>query len=331
MMSKLYLVFTLVLIVAQDTYAQYPNKLKTKYKTDTAVYLFKNPAHLVNTRDSADYAMFILPPDPSDKNALYPVYEYYMNGKRRLTGMTHNQFYILTLEGPCMTFFENGKRKTLENYKGGRPLGELITYYPNGQVYTVEKYNDERAINTKYLLLMECRDSTGQILAENGTGKWLRLDADMKKVIEEGPVEKGIENGDWQIIINGEQYPEHYANGERTTKLPQDTTAKVYTEVDVEPDFRGGMMAFYQFLARTIRYPAVDRENNKTGKVWVTFIVERDGSLTDVHVKETPSKTLGEEAVRSIKLSPRWMPGLAHGRVVRVQYTVPVNFTLARD
>ncbi|QJD95300.1 energy transducer TonB [Mucilaginibacter robiniae] len=113
---------------------------------------------------------------------------------------------------------------------------------------------------------------------------------------------------------------------QQVTEAP--ASNEIFTSVEVTPEFPGGMDKFYQFLGKAIRYPAVARENNVQGRVIVTFVVERDGSLTDVKALRGPGSGLDEEAVRAVKSSPKWRPGKQNGRDVRVQYTVPVVFTL---
>ncbi len=103
---------------------------------------------------------------------------------------------------------------------------------------------------------------------------------------------------------------------------------EIFTAVEVSPDFPGGIQKFYDYLGKAIHYPAVDRENGTQGRVIVQFVVERDGSLTDVKAVRGPSQTLQDEAVRSVKNSPHWTPGRQNGKAVRVQYTVPVQFTM---
>jgi TonB family protein len=105
----------------------------------------------------------------------------------------------------------------------------------------------------------------------------------------------------------------------------------IYESVEIEPTYQGGIEEFYRFLGKTIRYPAEDRQKNVTGKVFVQFVVEKDGSLSNVRALRGPSEAMKEESVRAINLSPKWIPGTQKGQTVRVQYTVPVNFTLAGD
>ncbi|WP_345954456.1 TonB family protein [Mucilaginibacter sp. PAMB04168] len=102
---------------------------------------------------------------------------------------------------------------------------------------------------------------------------------------------------------------------------------EVFTSVEKLPSFAGGMAGFHEFLGKMIRYPAGAREHNQKGRVIVTFVVEQDGSLSDVKAINNPGNGLAEEAVRAISASPKWVAGEQNGRKVRVQYTVPVVFT----
>lgn len=101
-----------------------------------------------------------------------------------------------------------------------------------------------------------------------------------------------------------------------------------FTAVEINPEYPGGEGALGKFLQKNIHYPTIAKENNIQGKVYVQFIVERDGSLTDVKVLREPGSGTGDEAMRVLKMSPHWKPGIQNGKPVRVQYTIPVNFTL---
>ncbi len=102
----------------------------------------------------------------------------------------------------------------------------------------------------------------------------------------------------------------------------------VYSSVETSPVPPGGAEGMANFLKRNVHYPAIDKENNVQGRVIVQFIIEKDGSLSNLKAVRTPSATLGEEAIRALRLSPNWEPGKMHGEPVRVRAAVPVNFTL---
>lgn len=105
----------------------------------------------------------------------------------------------------------------------------------------------------------------------------------------------------------------------------------VDTYVDEEPSFPGGMEAMYKFLAENIKYPQEARDNNISGKVYVTFVVETDGRITNPRLLRDIGGGCGQEAIRVVKSMPRWNPGKNNGQPARVQFNLPVNFTLTDE
>ena len=103
---------------------------------------------------------------------------------------------------------------------------------------------------------------------------------------------------------------------------------KVFTVVEQMPMFPGGDAALMSYLANNIHYPTVAAENGVQGRVVVGFVVERDGSITDVKVLRSVDPSLDREAMRVVKSMPRWTPGKQNGSAVRVKYQVPVTFRL---
>jgi protein TonB len=114
-------------------------------------------------------------------------------------------------------------------------------------------------------------------------------------------------------------------------QVTEEDPNKIFTAVEQEPSYPGGLDKFYAYLSRNIHYPAVAKENNVQGKVFLTFVVERDGALTDIKVLRGIGSGCDEEAVRVLKAAPKWKPGIQNGRPVRVQYNVPITFTLTSD
>ncbi len=102
----------------------------------------------------------------------------------------------------------------------------------------------------------------------------------------------------------------------------------IFTAVEKAPEFTAGIEAFYHFLSQNIKYPEAMRKNNIQGKVFVTFIVEKNGALSNIKSVRDVGYGSAEESVRVLKLSPKWTPGYQNGRPVRVQFTMPINFTL---
>jgi len=109
---------------------------------------------------------------------------------------------------------------------------------------------------------------------------------------------------------------------------PKVEETKVFDVVEQMPSFPGGPSALMQYLSSNIKYPVVAEENGVQGRVVCTFVVERDGSITDVRVVKSVDPSLDKEAMRVVKSMPKWIPGKQNGSAVRVKYTVPVTFRL---
>jgi TonB family protein len=102
----------------------------------------------------------------------------------------------------------------------------------------------------------------------------------------------------------------------------------VYTVVETMPFYRGGDEARLRFLAEHLRYPQSAVESRIQGTVYISFVVECDGSVGNVKVLRGVGGALDDEAIRVVKLMPRWIPGTQNGKQVRVQYNMPLKFTL---
>ena len=107
-----------------------------------------------------------------------------------------------------------------------------------------------------------------------------------------------------------------------------EVATKVFDVVEEMPSFPGGQGALMSYLASNIKYPVVAQENGVQGRVIVSFVVELDGSISDVRVARSVDPSLDREAQRVVKSMPRWKPGKQNGSAVRVKYTVPVVFRL---
>lgn len=98
--------------------------------------------------------------------------------------------------------------------------------------------------------------------------------------------------------------------------------------VEEQPQFPGGEEALYTYLHDNIKYPQLARDNNITGKVFVQFVVEKDGSISNAKVMRDIGGGCGNEALRVVKSMPKWKPGKQQGRAVRAQFNLPVAFNL---
>ena len=115
---------------------------------------------------------------------------------------------------------------------------------------------------------------------------------------------------------------------QKTVVSQKDQKEEPFDVVEDMPAFPGGMEAMIQFISSNIQYPADAQKQKVDGRVMVNFVVEKDGSITEVKVIKPTFPSLDAEAIRVVKAMPKWKPGYQRGQAVRVQFTMPINFSL---
>ncbi|WP_372947809.1 energy transducer TonB [Mariniphaga sp.] len=113
-----------------------------------------------------------------------------------------------------------------------------------------------------------------------------------------------------------------------TQEEEEEEDTQVFFIVEDMPEFPGGELALRQYIANAIKYPVIAQENGIQGRVYVTFVVNTDGSIADARIARGVDPSLDKEALRVVNTLPKWKPGKQRGKPVRVSYTVPINFVL---
>lgn len=111
---------------------------------------------------------------------------------------------------------------------------------------------------------------------------------------------------------------------------PEETVKEeeIFVSVEKMPEFPGGETELYKYLNKNLKYPDIAKEQNLQGRVYITFVVEKDGSIANPKVARDIGGGCGEEALRVVRAMPKWTPGKQRTQTVRVQYTLPVIFQL---
>lgn len=104
--------------------------------------------------------------------------------------------------------------------------------------------------------------------------------------------------------------------------------SEIFVVVEDMPEFPGGETALRSFINKNVNYPVIAAENGIQGKVYVRFVVDKDGSVTNAEIARGVDPSLDQEALRVVRTLPKWKPGKQRGKPVRVSYTVPINFQL---
>ena len=108
----------------------------------------------------------------------------------------------------------------------------------------------------------------------------------------------------------------------------EEADAPVFFIVEEMPVFPGGEEALRKYIAQSVKYPAIAQENGIQGRVFVAFVVNTKGEVTDVKIARGVDPNLDKEAIRVVNSMPKWSPGKQRGKAVKVSYTVPINFVL---
>lgn len=151
-------------------------------------------------------------------------------------------------------------------------------------------------------------------------------------VVEDTTIETGLTSMDDLNKTTTNEVPSEEVEVEIKDEGPKvietPVQAEIFTVVEEQPNYPGGEEARIRFLQESIKYPEEAKELGIQGKVFVTFVVEVDGSITDVRVLRGIGGGCDEEAIRVVRSMPKWVPGKQRGVPVRVQFNLPIKFTL---
>lgn len=192
----------------------------------------------------------------------------------------------------------------------------------------------------------------GLALSANGQSKVKRVVTTPKKVVRTTtpgkatllPKTNKVTKADDVRMLSPQQHinivgPESVPGGIQTVRPQQIVDSQVVAEdedsVYMMPQtlatFPGGDRGMIQFISTQLHYPPICQEAGIQGRVMVRFVVDKDGSISDVVALQSPHEELTKEAVRVVKMMPRWQPAVHDGHVVRCAYTLPILFRLPAD
>lgn len=292
------------------------------------VYFLKNNGAFAQLRDSADYIRVIQEPDSG--TTYFNLLEYYPNGQKKRVGMLSSYNPNLILEGSVISFYSSGRKKEIAVYQRGKITGPHYYYYPNGQLkINILHINPSKAEKdlkpiTKVVSFF---DSTGVELVKQGTGDYEGT-GDDTSLFEQGSYLDGVKNGTWKgkYLSSSNSFEEKYEMGKfiSGTAFLNDGRSQPYTAIEMLPGFKGGIEKFLEYVGRNYRFPREASERGVSGKLIISFVVESDGRISNIHLLKDLGYGTGEAAIKVIKESPKWIPGMQHGIPTRVLYTLPL-------
>ena len=232
---------------------------------------------------------------------LYVVKDFYASSEQLAMDATCSEIEPrLVYDGPYKTYHKNGKLMEDGTYEDSKKRGRWKTYYENGQ-------QEEEVVHEKDKSLYQQHwDESGNPQLVNGSGRYTRMTSS---------------RGDQHIEILDQLLISCYS----VEPVGSDTIYLVAEEIAT---YKGGLPALYQRIAKTMRYPADARRRGIEGKVFVEFVIEKDGKVRDVKIIQGAHEILNKEATRVMKMMDDWTPGKVKGKPVAQMMVLPIVFKL---
>jgi periplasmic protein TonB len=238
--------------------------------------------------------------ETTPKGKLYIVKNFYSSSEQLAMEATCSEIEPrLVYEGPYKTYHKDGKMMEDGAYNDNKKIGLWKTYYENGQQEKEVLYEKDKALHQQHW------DEFGTAHLMNGSGHY---------------TEKNSIRGEQHIEILDRLLIASYSidvGGDTTYSIAEETAT-----------YNGGMPELYETIGKALRYPADARRRGIEGKVFVEFVIEKDGEIHEVKAIKGPDRILNEEAERVMRMMNDWTSGKVSGKPVRQRMVLPIAFRL---
>ena len=255
----------------------------------------------------------------------YVFKDYYKSKKIRMIG-TSSDKDILRQEGQFIYYYENGNKRCTVNYTNKKKNGKEYNWYENGSLKSEIEYFENKKGETESKINNYWSPQKEQTVTD-GNGDYQAV-TDYSE--ESGKIKNGLPDGTWKgtFLKSKTTFSESYENGKLISGVSTDSlnVKYPYTIVDQPPSPKKGINSFYSYVAKSIFIPA-DARNTVTGKIYMTFIVDKDGTLVEPRILKGVGHGIDESAISLIKDAKKWNPGIRRGIPVRVLYSLPITIT----
>lgn len=235
-------------------------------------------------------------------------------------------------EGVSLFYFENNQLRARVPILKYRPSGLVETWYPDGKKQSEESYDQENLESR----MINYWDSTGTQLITNGVGYCQCIfDAyeDDHYIFETGRLVDGKRDSVWlgSWADQSKYFEEKYENGKLLGGVSFDKVGNryEYSVIGETAQPPGDLQSFYEFIGKNMKYPVKARRMGVEGKVYVEFVVDKEGNLQDIRCIKGIGTGCDEEAVRAVSMSKSWSPGKQRGQRVRQKMVLPITFKLS--
>jgi hypothetical protein len=285
---------------------------------------------LDNIGTEENYKFIRVVKDFTEEKETYDVAFYNRSGKIERIGTTSNKYFMI-FEGPFVYYYENGNRKKIETYSDKKINGKQFEWYENGAMKLESEIVFDKKTNNSTTKIINYWNTNKEQKVIDGEGEYeeieLTPDSNSAKfnVKSIGKIKNYVKVGQWIGESEKPKYNfiEQFENGILLSGKQIDSLGVTtsYNEVFRHPKPKNGMDDFYRFVAKNFNTPAVP---GLKGSIYATFIVEKDGTVSDINIIKDIGYGTGTEAVRVIQKFNQWIPGMLKGKPVRVMYSLPI-------
>lgn len=305
-------------------------------KSDTTIIYLKNIDNGkladVGSIDYCDFFRVLLLPDSGDNK--FNFREYYKNGAIKSIGKYepgYSDIRYVTLTGKCISYFPNGKRKSITDFVSGNKEGDEYLYYPTGELYCIIK--NTRADHHTTVHLFECYDKNGNLICNNGNGKWMFYDNNFN-LTTKGPVKNGMQEGEWSgdaLYGDSIRYDIKYKEGVFVSGLGYDKTGKAYPFIKDEqpPNYGNHTQSILEFISALRRNFKISKDvvplRSSLDSLVISFTIEKDGTLSDPKILNNTNPQLIAALQQGLAKCGRWNPRRYYGIPLRSRITMPYS------
>lgn len=256
----------------------------------------------------------------------YKVLEYNQEEKILLDG-TYADKITLKRIGAFTTYYLNGNMKEVTNYSEFKPSGTYEEWYENGNKKLEAEYTNATFDSGKNYKINQFWDENNVQKVIDGNGNYLNKN---KLNIFQGALKNGYKEGEWKgTMFDIFQITEQYADGKLVSGVSVDSDGNEmsYTILEQKPEPVDGMAHFYKYIANNFNYTREAIKNNIKGKIFVQFVVDKEGKIIETKILRGLGYGLDEEAIRVVSSYKNWIPGMQRGRKVRCSYAIPISLS----
>jgi TonB family protein len=257
----------------------------------------------------------------------YVFKDYYKSKKIRMIGNSSNRD-ILRQEGQFIYYYENGNKKSTTTYLNKKKQGKEFNWYENGNLKSELEYFENKKGEIEYKINNYWNPQKEQKVID-GNGDYEVINDNSE---ESGKIKNGFPDGIWKGKFSKSKFTfiEKYENGKLISGVSKDSLniEYPYTIVDQRPSPKKGMSSFYSYVGKSLYIPTEAR-NKVSGKIYMSFVVDKDGSLIEPKILKGIGHGLDESAINVIKEAKKWNPGIKRGIPVRVLYSLPITIQTA--